>query len=232
MNTQEPLKQSLVTDGSLLVHSIFKTIQGEGPFVGQPCVFVRLAGCNLQCPLCDTEYTVGTGRMTTLSIVTAIFNIFPETRLVVITGGEPFRQEISPLVKALVSSGHVQVQIETNGTLYTHGFDYIGLSNLVTVVCSPKTGRVNKLLLHYIKAWKYVATADSLSPVDGLPVHALEHPASPQLARPPEGALVYLQPVDEGDPELNKKNLDSVIASCYKFGYRLGLQIHKLIGEP
>ena len=42
---------------SLQVNSIFYTIQGEGPFAGRPAIFIRLAGCNLQCPGCDTEYT-------------------------------------------------------------------------------------------------------------------------------------------------------------------------------
>ena len=57
MNQQAPEKQQLRGDGLLAVHSIFYTIQGEGPFAGETAVFVRLAGCNLQCPLCDTDYT-------------------------------------------------------------------------------------------------------------------------------------------------------------------------------
>ena len=51
-NTQEPEK--IDRDRHLDVHSIFHTIQGEGPYCGHPAVFIRLAGCNLQCPGCDT----------------------------------------------------------------------------------------------------------------------------------------------------------------------------------
>jgi len=50
MNQQPIEKQFLHPKGDLEVHSIFLTIQGEGPFTGQRAVFVRLAGCNLQCP--------------------------------------------------------------------------------------------------------------------------------------------------------------------------------------
>ena len=55
INKQPIEKREPSYEGTLQVHSIFKTIQGEGPFCGTPCVFVRLAGCNLQCPACDTD---------------------------------------------------------------------------------------------------------------------------------------------------------------------------------
>ena len=81
-------------DGGLDVHSIFPTIQGEGPFVGQPAIFIRLAGCNLQCPLCDTEYTEGRIRLS----VPVIFDAVQEhirlfAPLIVITGGEPDKHD-------------------------------------------------------------------------------------------------------------------------------------------
>lgn len=45
------------TDGKVLkVHSIFYTIQGEGPYSGRTAVFIRLSGCNLACSFCDTEF--------------------------------------------------------------------------------------------------------------------------------------------------------------------------------
>ena len=40
----------------LEVSEIFESVQGEGASVGQPCLFVRLAGCNLKCAWCDTRY--------------------------------------------------------------------------------------------------------------------------------------------------------------------------------
>lgn len=235
-NVQAPEKR-VISDGShLAVNSIFHTIQGEGPFVGSPATFVRLAGCNLQCPLCDTEYT-NRSDMSIAKILAGIMLATPSghqiPELVVLTGGEPFRQSIGPLIHALIEIGY-KVQIETNGTLFQNGLP-LGDPSL-TIVSSPKAGAINKKLMPYINALKYVATVDSLkdSP-DGLPMHALEHPNGGMLARPPDGfkGIVYLQPVDEQDTRrggANDKNLAAVVESCQKYGHRLCLQVHKIIG--
>lgn len=236
MNQQPPEHADRRDDGSVLVHSIFDTIQGEGPFAGTPCVFVRLNGCNLQCPLCDTEYTSRAVRMQPEHVASEVFAVCLrelhrdalKPPLVVITGGEPFRQNLEPLVRKLLAIGFA-VQIETNGTLY-QWLPY-HLQEL-TIVCSPKTSTVNKRLLPHIRALKYVATADSIDPADGLPKHALEHPNNGKLFRPPPGwqGEVYLQPVDEGADYLNAHNLRAVVRSCQIHGHRLCLQVHKIIG--
>lgn len=231
INTQPVEKQVKGGGSELAVNSIFYTIQGEGPFAGSPSVFVRLAGCNLQCPMCDTEYT-NRNLMFVGNIVHEVASKMFAGRLVVITGGEPFRQNIRDLVIALLGRGFL-VQIETNGTLYQElPFEHPNL----TIVCSPKTGAINKKLAPAIKALKYVATAKSLenSP-DGLPTHALEHPNGGMLARQPQGFTgdVYLQPVDEKDERRggnNDKNLEAVVKSCMRHGHRLCLQVHKIIG--
>jgi len=59
LNQQLAEKRVERQDGALEIIDIFPTIQGEGPFAGEPAIFVRLAGCVLQCPLCDTDYTSG-----------------------------------------------------------------------------------------------------------------------------------------------------------------------------
>ncbi|MBS1983429.1 MAG: 7-carboxy-7-deazaguanine synthase QueE [Bdellovibrionales bacterium] len=231
-NSQPVEKQDRGSGLNLAVNSIFYTIQGEGPFVGSPAVFVRLAGCNLQCPMCDTEYT-SRQQMGWPQVIETVQNesYFSTDKkgLVVITGGEPFRQNLYPLVSNLLTQGF-KVQIETNGTLYCDlPFDHPDLS----IVCSPKTGTINKKLAPHIAAMKYVATVNSLghSP-DGLPTHALEHPNGGMLARPPQGftGQIYLQPVDEQDDIANKSNLSAVVKSCMDHGYRLCLQVHKIIG--
>ena len=148
MNTQPILKQNLLPDGALSVHSIFSSVQGEGPFVGQPAVFVRLHGCNLQCPLCDTNYSYPCAftKPTPQTLTSTVSALCGAATLVVITGGEPFRQNLTPFVNALLDQGF-RVQIETNGTLFLPrgngedpGFPYYR----VTIVCSPKTGKINK----------------------------------------------------------------------------------------
>lgn len=228
LNTQAPERVIKEAD-SISIHSIFSTIQGEGPFAGCRAIFVRLAGCNLQCPMCDTEYTDSRMPYTPATLLDELRDLtYPIPELVVITGGEPLRQPLRPHVEALLNAGF-KVQIETNGTLYRDlPFDHPRL----TIVCSPKMHLVHPKLIDHVAALKYVATAESLDPMDGLPVHALEHPDKKGLFRPPahwEG-IVYLQPVDEQDDHKNAVNQHAVVASCIKHGHRLCLQIHKIVG--
>lgn len=241
-NTQTPEKR-VTGDGTVIaVNSIFYTIQGEGPFAGTPAVFVRLAGCNLQCPGCDTEYTER--KEMTLDEIDSAVGLAPGPAdpdkpwliagcgLVVITGGEPFRQPIGKLVRRLRELKYL-VQIETNGTLYQPGFTSY-FDDGVVIVCSPKTGNVHRELLPSIAAFKYVGRAGELAEDDGLPVRALGHTAHPRLYRPPADwkGEVYLQPMDEQDTGRNRLNREAVVRSCLKHGWRLCLQIHKEIGVP
>ena len=225
LNNQKPEKPIFVPDGTLEVHSIFPTIQGEGPFSGKRATFIRLAGCNLQCPMCDTDYT--TYKFTSIPdlILEKVLDYLP--RLVVITGGEPFRQNLRPLVELLIANGFF-VQIETNGTLY-QPLPYHD-SRLV-IICSPKTGKIHPQLAFHIKALKYIIEANSIL-TDGLPIRALGHPNTGKVARPPKGfsGTVYVQPADSQDEEKNQQNLKETIESTISHGYTLCLQIHKIIG--
>ncbi len=233
LNKQIPIKQEL-NDGLILnVNSIFYTIQGEGIYAGHPAIFIRLAGCNLQCPDCDTDYAYG--------IQTPISHLIQESVLmaansagvkpiVVITGGEPFRQNIYSLCIGLLELGF-KVQVETNGTLFVDmPFAYIDPK--FSVVCSPKAGKVNHKLERHITAYKYVLHADSVDLTDGLPTLALSHSASPRVARPHASfrGRIFVQPIDVQDEVENKRHLKAAINSCLNFGYCLGLQLHKIIG--
>lgn len=226
-NAQVPERKSLHLE-TLDVHSIFLTIQGEGPFTGCPAVFVRLAGCNLQCPGCDTDYTSKRERLAPYDIVRKVIDLSGPASLVVITGGEPFRQNIADLCKRLVGLAYT-VQIETNGTLPISS----AMPLEVHVVCSPKTGSVHGSIERWPNlSYKYVLRAGDAMDVDGLPVRALGHTAFPYLARPPEGFTgnVYVQPMDCGNNSINKANVEACIQSAMAFNYRLQLQTHKIIG--
>lgn len=249
LNQQIPMKANYSGDGSLLVHSIFGTIQGEGIFAGEPCVFIRLGGCNLQCPACDTEYSEGSELMTVDNILANALKYKPnKTDLVVITGGEPMRQQIGLLVAVLNEAG-LRVQIETNGTLFDDTLDFT--TGKVFIMCSPKTGSVNDKLKKHISAYKYVGGTneraipytrlpDDQDPAelqdhslmsDGLPQRALGHTAKPHLARPHLGfkGKVYLQPIDRQNPQLNALHQQAVVQSCLENGYTLCLQMHKIV---
>lgn len=241
INNQPVEKADRSTDGSLDVHSVFYTIQGEGPFAGCPAVFVRLAGCNLSgptCTLCDTEYTQGRRRLTVEQLIEKVTDVLPRSvieitdskgikGLVVITGGEPLRQGLGPFVFKLLSWGF-EVQIETNGTLYDPTL--VKNYGVISVVCSPKTSKISTELLPYITDYKYILGADAISPEDGLPTSSLGGPTPP--ARPHEGftGQVYVQPLDEKDEETNRRHVQATVKMCMRFGYRLSYQLHKLLG--
>lgn len=235
MINKQPIEKRVTRqDGMLDVHSVFETIQGEGPFCGTPCVFIRLAGCNLQCPACDTDYTSNRFHEDPFMILNRV-KALRTGGLVVITGGEPFRQPFAPLVRLLHENGYF-IQIESNGTLEVPNILDIPWSIFTEnrrgcyLVISPKTGKLHYTALERACALKYVVEAGNVDPADGLPLHALQHPGRP--ARPPEGwnRLVYIQPMDGKDEVENANNLACAIAMSLGHGYILQLQVHKLIG--
>ena len=84
---------------------IYKSVQGESSFAGLPCIFVRLAGCNLRCSWCDSEYTFNGGYRQSLDEVEAAVAALAPVRLVEFTGGEPMLQEreLIPLMERLLA---------------------------------------------------------------------------------------------------------------------------------
>lgn len=114
---------------TLPVNEIFYSLQGEGFHTGTPAVFVRLSGCNLSCPFCDTVHTVHTPM--TVSDISAAVARYPAPT-VILTGGEPSLHDLTALIDALHSLGR-RVHIETNGTRpLPDSIDWI--------TCSPKPG--------------------------------------------------------------------------------------------
>jgi 7-carboxy-7-deazaguanine synthase len=99
------------------ITEIYKSLQGESTHAGLPCVFVRLAGCNLRCSWCDSEYTFKGGvRMTSEDIMSEVKRLSPAGGLVEITGGEPMLQErdLLPFMQRLIDEGY-RVLLETSG---------------------------------------------------------------------------------------------------------------------
>ena len=108
--------------GLMRITEIYKSIQGESTYAGQPCVFIRTTGCNLRCTWCDSAFTFYGGQEMDLEEVLARVRSY-RCRLVELTGGEPLLQKESrPLVRTLANEGHT-VLIETGGSLDIRGFD-------------------------------------------------------------------------------------------------------------
>lgn len=96
------------------VNEIFYSIQGEGFHTGTAAVFIRLSGCNLKCPFCDTDFSKYEEK-TEQQIVDIILAIGGDSQLVVITGGEPTLQNCTMLIDMLHRHGKI-VAMESNGT--------------------------------------------------------------------------------------------------------------------
>lgn len=102
----------------LHVSELFYSIQGESTWQGFPCLFIRLANCNLRCDYCDARYTwTEPGTSIPQADIFTWLRQYPEIRLVEITGGEPLLQPaVYPLMHALLEQDY-QVLLETNGSL-------------------------------------------------------------------------------------------------------------------
>lgn len=242
MNKQ-PIEKATRSSGVHLdTIGVFYTVQGEGPFSGMPAIFIRLAGCNLQCPFCDTDYTAGREARAVDGLVDQVVQLARPgvVKLVVITGGEPFRQQIGNLIAKLIDAGFA-VQVESNGTLPPNDLTVWGLEWKVQpsmplhgayIVCSPKTGKVHEKVVSRACCFKYVLDADHIDEDDGLPTTALGHTANPRVARPPSwwDRPVYVQPADHADSMENRRNVKVAVASAMNHGYTLQLQLHKHVG--
>jgi 7-carboxy-7-deazaguanine synthase len=133
----------------LQVNEIFHSIQGESTHAGRPCVFVRLAGCNLRCEWCDTAYAFHEGTPMTVEEVVRRVAAFG-CPLVELTGGEPLLQpDAIPLLRALLATG-VEVLLETSGSLPIDGVPE-GVARIVDVKC-PGSGESAKNLWENLDA--------------------------------------------------------------------------------
>lgn len=202
---------------------IFKSIQGEGHFLGRQAIFIRTMGCNLDCDFCDTKKTwlsqgdkhLDAGRELTLAEIVAEVNFlcpaavndsYRQT-LVVITGGEPCIQPtLGELIARLACDGYY-VAIETNGTLGTPIADW--------VTCSPKAAANYMMAPNcFANELKFVVTPEfQLSDI-------------PEYIKDKFAGNIWLQP--EGS------DMQHMWTKCYNLvqedpRLRVGIQLHKLM---
>lgn len=107
----------------------FYTLQGEGRYTGHAAYFIRLGGCDVGCHWCDVKESWDAGahpQMTVAEIIAAATKY--DSRIAVITGGEPAMHDCGPLTKALKQAGF-RTHIETSGSSPLTGeWDWITLS--------------------------------------------------------------------------------------------------------
>lgn len=186
------------------VNEIFYSLQGEGQFTGTAAVFLRLSGCNLKCPFCDTRHEAGT-EMTDDEIIGEIGQ-YPSGHLV-ITGGEPSMQLGYEFVEKLRNCGYF-VQVETNGVLRLP-------PNVDWITCSPKYRPV---------------VYDEVDELKCL-FHGNEADRQLETFRENIRAKYYcLQPCDMGNEALNA----AITRACINYikehpQWHLSLQTHKIL---
>jgi 7-carboxy-7-deazaguanine synthase len=125
----------------LRVTEIFHSIQGESSHVGRPCVFIRLAGCNLRCRWCDSEYTFTGGEKSSIDDVIGRVCSYG-CNLVEVTGGEPLAQkEAFALIEKLCDDGF-EVLIETSGSIDIEPVDR--RAKIILDIKCPGSGEAEK----------------------------------------------------------------------------------------
>ncbi len=221
----------------MLLIETYKSVQGESSFAGVPCIFVRLAGCNLRCSWCDSEYTFTGGfRRSTDQVVSAIEALGP-IKLIEFTGGEPLLQarELIPLMERLLEDGYT-LMIETSGERPLAAVP-TAVHKIVDVKC-PGSGECGRFRLENLDALtprdevKFVITdrVDYEFAREFVRQHALETRAGQVLFSPAFKKTPTLERSTANcalDPRLL---VDWMLADGVPA--RLSLQIHKYVWEP
>ncbi|AMG32032.1 7-carboxy-7-deazaguanine synthase QueE [Grimontia hollisae] len=214
------------------VNEIFETIQGEGTFTGIPSVFIRLQGCPVGCPWCDTRQTWDTlpldqrdfgtiiakndesplwARVSAEDILSHLQSRYT-AKHIVITGGEPCMFDLMPLTSLLDAHGY-RCQIETSGTYVVYATE----NTWVTV--SPKINMRGKLpilkeALDRANEIKHpVGTESDIEKLDELLKHV-------DL----KGKEVALQPISQ-----KARATALCIETCIARNWRLSVQTHKYL---
>lgn len=183
---------------------IFYSIQGEGTWTGTPAVFVRLAGCNLSCRFCDTDYAIREFASID-EVVRRVRDAGGDCPMIVLTGGEPFAQrETLALILALRNDGR-RVHVESNGTIFSNVPDDVWLC------VSPKE-RVDSRMAARANEAKLIV--DGRIPEEHLPLFAALE-------------TILLQPEGNRAPNVA---LALEYAKANPRRFRLSLQTHKMIG--
>lgn len=216
---------------------IYRSIQGESSFAGIPCIFVRLAACNLRCSWCDSEYTFSGGKkMSSDEVEAEVLRLAPGG-LVEFTGGEPMLQEreLVPLMNRLLERGYTLL-LETSGERPLENVPD-AVHKIVDVKC-PGSGECGTFRMSNLTA---VTSRDELKFV-------LTDRADYEFARNfvrqhdlggKVGAVIF-SPAFAKSPSRERATsncmLDPRLLAEWilqdQLPVRLGLQIHKFIWEP
>ncbi len=216
---------------------IYRSIQGESSFAGVPCIFVRLAACNLRCTWCDSEYTFTGGKKMSAEEVERAVTALSPGGLVEITGGEPMLQEreLVPFMDRLLARGY-KLLLETSGERPLENVPK-AVHKIVDVKC-PGSGEGESFRLTNLETLtqhdevKFVLAGrqDYEFARDFVRQHQLENKVASVIFSP----AFMKNPTQQRDSSncmLDPRVLSEWILQD-GLNVRLGLQIHKFIWEP
>ncbi len=217
---------------------LYKSVQGESSFAGLPCIFVRLAGCNLRCAWCDSEYTFTGGKAFTEDEIVAQIEGLAPCKLIEFTGGEPMLQarELLPLMERLLAENYT-LMIETSGERPLTEVPK-AVHKIVDVKCPGAGSAANSFRLENLSALtkndevKFVLTdrADYEFARDFIRTHALEEKAGQILLSSAFQKTPSPQRTADNMTLDPRKLVDWMLTDGLPA--RLSLQIHKFIWEP
>ncbi|MGE3541481.1 MAG: 7-carboxy-7-deazaguanine synthase QueE [Candidatus Tectimicrobiota bacterium] len=209
------------------IAELFYSIQGEGASCGRATAFIRLGGCTLGCQWCDTKYSWPGGKPLEQQHILETIQSFPARR-VVVTGGEPFEQDIATLLQALKQAGYT-IEIETAGFAPLAQVrcaalaDQLNVSPKLANAGLPYTRRIHLPVLQFLRDtgkayFKFVIE----QPTDVAEVDALVS----TLALSPERVLLMPQALTPEDV-LSKSRW--LIEECKTRGYGYSPRLHILL---
>ena len=218
----------------LRINEVFHSIQGESTHAGEPCIFVRLAGCHLRCSYCDTEYAFREGiRRNLAELLDEVLAI--ECPLVELTGGEPLLQKNVHLLEQKMLDAGRRVLIETSGACNINACD--PRSVVILDLKTPSSGEteridwdnLDRLLPHHEIKFVIGNRNDYEWARDVLVQHRLNERVSCVLMSP-----VFSQPTGleiVGAAGLSPRELAEWILADH-LPVRMQLQMHKFIWDP
>jgi 7-carboxy-7-deazaguanine synthase len=217
---------------------LYKSVQGESSFAGVPCIFVRLAGCNLRCAWCDSEYTFTGGKPYSADEIVAQIEAFAPCKLVEFTGGEPMLQarELLPLMDRLLVASYT-LMIETSGERPLADVPR-AVHKIVDVKCPGAGSAANSFRMENLEALtkndevKFViANREDYDFARGFILqHALHERAGHILLSPTFVQTPSPQRTADNMALDPRKLVEWMLADGLPA--RLSLQIHKFIWEP
>lgn len=226
------------------VKNVFRTVQGEGFWVGRPAVFVRLVGCNMwsgyeadrerdaqrtgaNCPRwCDTDFTKeGALDVTADQLATRMQEVGGEIDFCVLTGGEPFLQADAALIRALHEADY-EVAVETNGTVrLQEAFRDEENGEICPpdwITCSPKLPE-EELVLERFDELKLIVPDYRPAEYAQFAERATIHRVNGRERR-----MLWLQPED--GPRLEAAKDLAVELAVEHPAWRVSTQTHKVLG--